>query len=519
MFNYETISSWTDSTIGDLVCSVADVMEVLGAIDVNKASGPDAISPKILKECAAELSPSLTQLFNFSLTSGRLPSVWKTANVVPIHKSGERTLADNYRPISLTSTLVKSLERIIHKHIMNFFKTYRLLSDNQHGFREARSCVTQLLQLIHSWFSTLEKYGSVDAIFLDFAKAFDKVSHPHLLYKLQCYGIQGQLYDWIKDYLSNRKQRVVVGGQSSEWIDVMSGVPQGSILGPFLFLVFINDFPSIVSCKTELFADDSVLYSQINSNQDCDELQDDLSCATSWCDAWQVALKSEKCEVLHISKARNPIVNEYRINNQNLRAVNHHKHLGIWLQNSLSWDYHINSICAKANRFLGLVRRTFDTKDPTAIKTAFRALVRPILEYGCPVWNPYLAKHIHKIESIQRRATRLICGWEMSYAERLSALTWPTLEMRRKYLCLVQLYKIIRGYSDVDYRKYVDVIGPTSTRSNHDFKLRPRAVRTNYFKFSFFNRYITDWNNVPNKVMHAPSLSSFETRLSRYLYT
>lgn len=513
----DEVTSLTDNIIEDLICSVSDVAEVLGAINVNKASGPDAISPRILKECSAALAPSISRLFTYSLQAARVPSVWKSANVVPIYKSGASTLAENYRPVSLTSVLVKSLERIIHKHLMQFLMEQNLLCDNQHGFREGRSCITQLLQLLHSWYSTLEKRGSVDVIFLDFAKAFDKVSHPHLLYKLQCYGIKGKVFQWIKDYLSDRKQRVIVDGYSSDWVDVLSGVPQGSVLGPLLFLIFINDFPMSVNCDTELFADDSVLYRLITSAIDCDELQDDLSCATSWCDSWKITLKTEKCEVLHLTKSKNPLLHQYEVNNKNLLTVNQHKHLGIWIESSLSWDYHINTICGKANRVLGLIRRTFGSKNPVAIKTAFIALVRPILEYGCPVWNPYLAKHIHSVESIQRRATRLICGPDKSYTERLSDLKWSTLESRRKYLCLVQLYKIIRGYSDVDHTKYIDLTGPTRTRSNHDFKIRPRAVRTNYFKYSFFNRYINEWNHIPNDIMQSPSLNSFKSRLSKHL--
>ena len=473
----------------------------------------------ILKECAAELAPSITQLFNFSLAHGKLPSVWKSANVVPNHKSGERTLAENYRPVSLTSILVKSLERIVHKHVVKFLTHHRLLSESQHGFREARSCVTQLLQLLHSWYSSLEKGDSVDVFFLDFAKAFDRVSHHHLLYKLQCYGIQGQLFSWFHDYLSDRTQRVIIGGHSSEWMEVTSGVPQGSILGPFLFLLYINDFPLSVSCNTELFADDSVLYRKITTEDDCVKFQDDLLSAASWCDLWKVTLKSEKCKSLHVTKSKCPLVHQYVLNNDNLSIVNKHKHLGIWIESSLGWDSHINYIVGKANRVLGLIRRTFGSKDPVAVKTAYNVLVRPILEYACPVWNPHLVKHIHSIESIQRRATRLICGSVKSYSERLAELNWSTLELRRKYLCLVQLYKIIHGFSDVDYTRYIDLTGPTRTRRNHDFKIRPRAVRTNYFKFSFFNRYVNDWNSLPNTVMSASGLNAFKNRLLNYLCT
>ena len=219
-----------------------------------------------------------------------------------------------------------SLEHIIHKHIMKFLTHHRLLSESQHGFREACSCVTQLLQLLHSWYNCLEQGDSVNVIFLDLAKAFDKVS-----IKLQCYGIRGQLFSWFHDYLSDRTQRVIVGGHSSEWMEVSSGVPQGSILGPLLFLLYINDFPLSVSCSAELFADDSVLYRKITSEDDCFEFQDDLMSAASWCDSWKAMLKSEKCKALHATKSKCPLVHQYVINKNNLSAVDKHKHLAFGL--------------------------------------------------------------------------------------------------------------------------------------------------------------------------------------------
>ena len=199
-----------------VTCSADEVAKLLQSIDVNKASGPDNIPPRILKECAMELALSLTNFFNFTLSRGNIPTDWKVANVVPIFKSGKNNLADNYRPIPLTSVVVKMLECLIHKHIMKYLTDFQLFNDNQHGFRPSRSCVTQLLQLVHDLFQALDKLGSVDAVFLDFAKAFDKVSHAHLLYKLECYGIKGQILIWLRDFLTSRRQRVVIEGQASD---------------------------------------------------------------------------------------------------------------------------------------------------------------------------------------------------------------------------------------------------------------------------------------------------------------
>ena len=182
----------------------------------------------------------------------------------------------------------------------------------------------------------------------------------------------------------------------------------------------------------------------------------------------------------------------------------------------ISNGYHLNYICAKANKVLSLIRRTFGPNNSEGVSTAYKTLVHPILEYGCQVWNPYLVKHIKSIESIQRRATRVICGSEKEYQERLGVLKWPSLELRWKFTCLVQMYKIIFGLCDIDPHMFFDLNVLAKTCRNHNFKIRPKKTRTNYFKFSFFNRYITDWNNIPSNIMYAPSLSvNFKSGVTR----
>ena len=505
----------TESRMDDLVVSAADVFKLLASLDTKKACGPDGISPRILKECANELSHSLAALFNYTLAAGKLPREWKVANVVAIFKSGERSSAENYRPISLTCVVVKVVERLIHDHIMEFLTDLQLLCDNQHGFRERRSCITQLLQLVHDWLSVMDKRESVDAVFLD----FDKVSHLHLIQNLHLYSINGQITSWIEDFLTARQQRVVVGGETSKWLDVTSGVPQGSILGPLLFIIYINDLPSSVTCNAEIFADDSVIYRRIVNPTDCFQLQQDINNVANWSNYWHLHLRTDKCKVLHVSRKRAPIHHDYCLENLVVPKVGVRKHLRIWLEKkaSLSWDSHISNICAKGGRVLGLIKRTFTTKNRQGIEFAFKVLVLPILEYGCPVWNPYLQKHIHALESIQRRATRLICGSSLSYDDRLKKLSWSTLEDRRKYLSLVTLYKIIFGYIDINPNNYLDLAGPTRTRANHNYKLLPKAYHTNYFKFSFFNRYIEDWNSLPSHVLNSTSLFVFKKTLKTHL--
>ena len=232
---------------------------------------------------------------------------------------------------------------------------------------------------------------------------------------------------------------------------------------------------------------------------------------------WQLKLRTDKCKAVRVSRKRSPILFGYCLENSVAPKVSVHKHLGIWLEQTLSWDNHINNICVKASRVLGLIKRTFATKNRQGIEIAFKVLVLPVLEYGCPVWNPYLQKHIHALESIQRRATCLICGSSFPYADRLKKLGWSTLEDRRKYLSLVSLFKVIFGYIYINPNDYLDLVGPTRTKANHDYKLRPKSYHTNYFKFSFFNRYIKDWNLLPSYVVNSTSLSVFEKALKAHL--
>ena len=213
-----------------------------------------------MREASSSIVPSLTRLFNSSLALGKLPCEWKNANVSPIFKKGDKELVCNYRPISLTCLLVKVLEKLVASHISSFINSKNLLSDHQFGFRTGSSCTSQLIHIFHSWASALDSGKLTDVVFLDFAKAFDSVSHKHLLAKLQLFGIKGNILPWLSDFLYERKQRVVIDGAFSDWGNVISGGPQGSILGPLLFVLYVNDIPQTLSCSSEMFADDTLLY-------------------------------------------------------------------------------------------------------------------------------------------------------------------------------------------------------------------------------------------------------------------
>ena len=241
------------------------IEKILTKLDKNKSTGIDEIHPLVLKECATNLSIPLSLLFKKSFESGLVPTYWKMANVTPIFKKGSKVIASNYRPISLTSITCRVMERIIRDIMMKHLIDNNLISNQQHGFVNNKSCTTNLLETLDFLTETLNRGLLALLIFLDFAKAFDKVSHKALLVKLKAYGFTDEIITWIKDYLTNRKQRVVIEGESSEWLDVLSGVPQGSVLGPLLFVIFINDMPNTIASLSKLFADDSKILAQIKT--------------------------------------------------------------------------------------------------------------------------------------------------------------------------------------------------------------------------------------------------------------
>ena len=271
------------TTIDSITISPDDVLGQLSSLDVTKSGGPDCITPRMLKLTADHVCYLLSRVMNKSVISGSLPFDWISANIVPIHKKNDRHSPDNYRPISLTSIIVKVLKRIIHKHLYSVLRKNDLLSQHQYGFQPNRSTTTLLLQALDDWTLSLERHESVHCLFLDYAKAFDSVPHERLLLKLESLGISGNLLEWMRSFLTKRFQRVVVNGSYSDWAPVTSGVPQGSVLGPLLFLRYIDELSSIPNvCKLKLFADDVLLYFCVKSVKDCQLLQNDLSAIVSF---------------------------------------------------------------------------------------------------------------------------------------------------------------------------------------------------------------------------------------------
>ena len=440
----------TFPSIKDLKITEFGVFKLLDKIDVSKASGPDCIPGRILQNLARELAPVLHFIFEQSLNTGDLPAEWTLANVAPIFKKGSKLQAVNYRPVSLTCISCKLFEHIVCKHILGHLEDHEILTDLQHGFRSGRSCETQLITTFHDIASAYNKKGSqIDIAVLDFSKAFDTVPHDGLLSKLKHYGIDDKIWLWISNFL---KQRVVVDGIQSDLVTVDSGVPQGTVLGPILFLLHINDLPSVISSKVRLFADDCLVYREIKNRQDQIALQKDLNLLENWGSKWGMRFNAAKCNIMRMSRKQTPISTQYELSGQVLEEVKDAKYLGVTVSDDLEWTKHINAITTKANSKLSFLRRNLKGCPEKLRETAYFALVRSFLEYSATVWHPHQKYNSDKLEMVQRRAARFVkgrYGMYESVTQMLEELTWVPLSKRRENACLILFYKIINNLAMV----------------------------------------------------------------------
>ena len=496
----------------------AGVHKLFSCLHIHKATGPDGLSARLLKELAVEITPIFTLLFQASLHQGELPDDWKKANVVPIFKKGEKNQAVNYRPISLTSIPCKIMEHIISSNIMSHLEEANILTDAQHGFRKKRSCESQLILAIQDLAKDLDSRIQNDVILLDFSKAFDKVPHARLLYKLKHYGVCGTTYNWITDFLSNRSQQVVLEGSTSETADVTSGVPQGSVLGPLLFLIFINDLPEYISSSTKvrLFADDCMLYREIKSNADSIQLQEDLNSLAKWEKDWLMDFNPKKCQVLQISKKRNPITFDYNIHGHILESPNTVKYLGMNLTKDLSWNHHINVISKKANSASAFLQRNIGPCPRNTKVLCYKTLIRPIMEYGSTVWDPSTQRNINKLEMVQRRYARFINNdfrRTSSVTPMLHELQWPTLRERRAQFKAVMMFRIVHGLIGIP-PSYL-ATAPRMSQRGHSQKFIVPFARTDVFQHTFFPDAIRLWNSLPEDVVNCTSVDQFRSEVQR----
>ena len=487
-------------SLDSIYISEEDVYDVLLSLDPHKATGIDGISPAILKHCTSVLVKPLHYLFSYAIHYYSLPSEWQIHCITPIFKSGDKNSATNYRPISLLCVASKVLERLIYNKVIASISN--VISMCQFGFMKGCSTLQQLLIFLNS----IHEHCKIqtDVIYLDFAKAFDRVPHNELLLKLWKIGITGNLWWWFRSYLNNRQQCVRLNGTYSTFLPVLSGVPQGSILGPLLFLIYINDlFLSVRSSNALSFADDTKCYKQILEHLDSIQLQQDLDSMANWSRDWNQFFNTSK--FIHLS-FNTKFPTSYFIDDTIIKTSSTHRDLGVILSTDLSWKNHYNHISAKAYRTLGLLRRTFShSVDIPTKKTLYLALVRSQLLYCSPLWHPYLICDISALERIQRRATKFILNdYVTDYKTRLIKLNiLPLMYTYDLYDILFFIKSIQHPSNHFNISNYVNFCR-NPTRSSTSNKLQHNFTSTNKQSNFYFNRLPRTYNSLPVLDLNQP---------------
>ena len=502
----------------------AIVAKKLSLLKVDKSPGPDNIHPKVLFECRGSIVSYLTKLFNRSLCQSTVPDEWKTSLVTVLHKKDRKDCVENYRPVSLTCITCKLTESIICDYLMEYLLSYNAISNMQYGFISNRSVMLQLLRVLDDWSRALDAGHQVDVIYTDFEKAFDKVPHKRLLSKLCAYGVNEELIKWIESFLVSRFQRVRINGELSKAQPVLSGIPQGSVLGPILFIIYINDLPDMCStlCNTYLFADDAKLYKCICNQQDAECLNVGFESMLQWSQTWLMKLNLNKCKVLSLCNNKKNIIkydygsNLHASSFMTLGRVESIKDLGVVVDSELQFMSHAHEKINLAYRMLGVIKRNFLNIGTDLFIILYKSFVRCHLEYANSVWNPYKIGIVHDLEKVQKRATKSIKGFsKLSYKERLIKLHLPTLKYRRLRGDMIEVFKILTN-------RYSPMVAPVLLRNvncrtrGNALKLLVKRCKLDIRKFSFCERVVGIWNSLPNWVVESESLNSFKCNFDKF---
>lgn len=508
-FNFSTVFDHPPHSLSTVDFTPELIERTIQGLKPSSSPGIDGISARTLKKCCSSLSLPLSIIMQTSFSSHTLPHDWLTAINTPIFKKGNKLDPNNYRHISLLPIVSKIMERIVRTTIQSYLMEHNIIPQNQHGFTPGKSTITNLLLCVNDWTRSLERREPVDVIYLDFSRAFDRVPIKRLLYKLERIGIEGRLLLWLSSFLSARKFKVRVGDTLSASHDVASGVPQGSVLGPTLFLIYIRDLPDVVSsCICSIFADDTKLYG--NPLHHYDDIQSDLNAVSSWSSKWLLPLNSSKSTVLHLGKF-NPH-RPYTIGSNPLTVVSFQVDLGITITENLSWSAHITNICGRANKFLFLIRKAFLRMSPDTAKKLYTTYVRPILEYGGPVWSCDLVRDANSLEKIQRKASRLPYGRRRpSYPDRLLLMDLQPFLSRRERGDAIITFRALKGLFPLNL-EFLFTKNTNVHLRGHDLKLSRERCSTVARANFLSNRIVGTWNSLPPEVINSASVNVFKNK-------
>ena len=502
-----------------------EIEKCIGKISNSASAGPDGIPAIFLKKCAPYLKYPLWMLWMSSMEHSSIPYWLKTSNITPIFKGGSKQVPKNYRPVVLTSHLTKTFERILVDRIGKFLEEHNLYNKRQHGFRKNRSCLSQLIQHHQEIIEILENNNSVDVMYLDFAKAFDKVDHGILLRKLTHMGFEHRMIAWIREFLFSREQAVVVEGVKSPYLKAKSGVPQGTVLGPVLFLIYVSDIDSeLEHARASSFADDTRLIMEVKVLEDVQKLQDDLYRVYNWTRKNNMDFADK---FVHMRYGWLDQTSEYILpSGELIDPSDQTRDLGVIMSSDAKFNKHINEITKKARRRAGWILRVFSTRNAEPMLLLFKTLVRPILEYCSQLWAPTTIGQIRKVENVQRNFTSKIIECRgMTYWERLNFLNLYSLERRRDRYKVIYVWKIISNLAP-----NVEIANASISTYNHirrgrlcyvpPLNNRSRAAVRTLKEASFPVEGSKTFNALPTNLRNFEgSLEAFKWKLDRFLST
>ena len=492
----------------------------------SKATGPDGIPAKVLRKCARVLSPHLSKLFTMSFRRGIVPNEWKCANVVPIFKSGKKSDPDNYRPISLLPIISKVMESIVNDQLRQHLFGLNLISKHQFGFRPKHFTFDMLTHCTQSWENALDKGQEAVVVSLDISRAFDSVWHSGLLSKLMSAGIGSYLYRWIHDFLRDRSIKVVVNGSSSSAASVNAGVPQGSILGPTLFLIFINDLNNVVKSNVCMFADDTTIFQTVpNVSARCsviEKLNKDLENLEDWSQKWLMKFNAKKTQFMIVSRKADKSFPPIKFFNESLSQVDSIKLVGVNISSKLDWNEHVNKISKRAGQMLGIMRKSRKLLPPCALSIIYKTRVRSAMEYCGPIWENASNECLKRLDTIQSKALRLIGNGNGS------EFNIHSLEIRRNVSALSQFHRMVfglapEGLSDLLPSFKIPSRDTRNVIQHHHFQLNQRRSRSEHHRKSFIPKYSHLWNNVPISCMfnakdgNVLGLQKFKEHINKWL--
>ena len=440
--------------------------------------------------------------------------------MTPLLKKPPATRVCNYRPISLTSSVCKVLETLVKDDILSHLTVNSLITSSQYGFLPGKSTLSQLISSVSDWVSSVNENEQTEVIYVDYAKAFDTVCHQKLLLKLKSYGMCGEVWKWLNSFLSSREFQVKVGEFFSNSREITSGDPQGSILGPLLFLIYINDVSDNLSSACRLYSDDLKIYRTLRDPpSDFYELQNDLSRLENWSNIWQLHISEEKCNLFHIRFQHECFL---RLGNVKLPVRDIVKDLGVYVDSDFKWRFHCTEIAKKASRVANCILRSLQHPCLEHYKKAFVVYCRPLLEYCTPIWSPSAAEIIGIVENVQRRYTRIAFAkcfpsqTMPNYQQRLEKMGLKTLQYRRIEFDLYLCYKIVNGFSDIPFDNIFSFTKFRNRSRQHRFQLERALTTKTCVLRSFAFRVVQIWNNLPAKIVEARNFSVFKKRLSDF---